>query len=158
MVTLKIDNQLYGIGFQYREVRLSQDDHGAQSWTEGPGPSAAMSTRTVCRILKLTKSGENETTGEVICEGQVTCSLADKFLKSEGRQKSLTKALADGAQGWHPSRKVRRQIWSAYWANHNDLHKSGTEDALRLLVQSWKDGDTNSSDAMIAIRDLILPD
>ena len=118
MFTFKLDGELYGIRFQYRGVRLAGIRN--QKFIEVDRNQFTDSIRTVCQILKL---NDEERTSELICDGQVTCTLADKFSKVEGRQRSLTKALADGAQGWHPSKEDRRQIWDAYWANHKDLRR-----------------------------------
>jgi len=118
MFTFKLDGESYGIRFQYRGVRLAGREN--QKFIEVDRNQFTDSIRTVCQILKL---NDEERTSELICDGQVTCTLADKFSKVEGRQRSLTKALADGAQGWHPSKEDRRQIWDAYWANHKDLRR-----------------------------------
>ena len=132
MFTLKIDGVSYGVRFQYRPVHLL-DDNGAH-FAEVDKDSEKLwgrdSTRTVCQILLL---NDEDRTSELICEGAVTCTLADNFSKIEGRQRSLTKALAAGAQGWHPSRDDRRKIWNAYFANHKDLRpKMRIPDACEL--------------------------
>jgi len=131
MFTLKIAGQSYGVRFQYREVLLRDPfrKSGPSEFVELSRDLVFIShpkitsIRTVCQILKL---NDEDRTSELICEGYVTCTLADNFSKIEGRQRSLTKALAAGAQGWHPSRDDRRQIWVAYFANHKDLRPKRT--------------------------------
>jgi hypothetical protein len=119
MFTFKLDGESYGIRFQYRGVRLVRfGQKGHEHFQEVDRDVGHDSIRTVCQILKL---NDEDRTSELICDGQVTCTLTDNFSKIEGRRRSLTKALADGAQGWHPSKNDRKQIWEAYFANHNDL-------------------------------------
>ena len=118
MFTFKLDGESYGIRFQYRGVRLAGIRN--QKFIEVERDQVPDSIRTVCQILKL---NDEERTSKLICDGSVTCTLTDNFSKVEGRQRSLTKALADGAMGWHPSKEDRKQIWDAYFANHNDLRR-----------------------------------
>ena len=133
MFTLKIDGVSYGVRFQYRPVCLAGNVEGSHEFfveVDKTEIDESDSTRTVCQILLL---NDEDRTSELICEGAVTCTLADTFRKSEGRQRSLTKALAAGAQGWHPSRDDRRKIWNAYFANHKDLRpKMRIPDACEL--------------------------
>ena len=125
MFTLKIAGQSFGVRFQYRGVALDKGVCGSNKFVEVERDTPHDSIRTVCQILKL---NDKDRTSELLCEGSVTCTLADNFSKVEGRQRSLTKALAAGAQGWHPSRNARRAVWDAYWKNHKDLRPKKTCD------------------------------
>ncbi|MBT6047312.1 hypothetical protein HN803_00080 [candidate division WWE3 bacterium] len=142
MFTLKIAGQSFGVRFQYRPVYLQREGHKSY-FTEDAMASIGLgvreldgrkpdSTRTVCQILKL---DDEKRTSELFCEGEATCSLADKFSKVEGRQRSLTKALSCGAMGWHPDRPTRKLVWNAYFANHKDLRpkKNRVERDKKLL-------------------------
>jgi len=120
MFTLKIDGVSYGVRTQYRPVNLlgqggSRHVHFAEVDTGYAEREGHDSIRTVVQILKL--NDENRTS-QLICEGSATCTLADKFVKSEGRERAFKKAV-DRFTSFRP---VRTAFWNAYWANHKNNH------------------------------------
>jgi len=122
MFTLKIGKDSYGVRFQYRPVYLQYEIREPPHFVEMTSEHRVEpdTTRTVCQILKL---NDKDRTSELICEGSATCTLADagKFRKSEGRQRSLKKAVDEFAYNWSKPRAVRTLVWEAYFANHKDL-------------------------------------
>ena len=120
MFTLKINDVSYGVRFQYRGVTLvGRTD--ALHFVEVDRDTNHDSVRTVCQILKL---NDKDRTSKLICEGEATCTLADNFSKSEGRQRSLKKALIKFTS--NSGRKIRKAFWVAYFANHKDLRPKRT--------------------------------
>ena len=130
MFTFKVDGVSYGVRFQYRPVNLlgqiGRHVHFAEVDASHAEREGYDSTRTVCQILIL---NDEERTSELICEGEATCSLADNFRKTEGRKRSLTKALVEFTKDDFNkafTRKLRKAFWTAYFANHKDLRPKKT--------------------------------
>jgi len=118
MFTLKIDGQSYGVRVQYRPVYLDEKLFGSKFFTEDPPTPTGDrltrnpdSTRTVVQILKL---NDEARTSELVVEGSATCTLADKFVKREGRERAFKKAV----NAFSSFKTVRTALWDAYWANH----------------------------------------
>jgi hypothetical protein len=130
MYTLKVDGVSYGVRFQYRPVNLLEGERGGEYFAEVDTSLAEReghdSTRTVCQILIL---DDEKRTSELVCEGDATCSLADNFRKTEGRKRSLTKALVEFTKDDFNkvfTRKLRKAFWTAYFRNHKDLRPKKT--------------------------------
>ena len=123
MFTLKLGNVSYGVRFQYRPVYLEKGDSKGEYFVETPAimgdARASDSIRTVCQILKL---NDTDRTSELVVEGQVTCTMADQFVKSEGRERAFKKALANSRNVRYArfSKNERKVFWQAYFANHKN--------------------------------------
>jgi len=146
MFILKINDVSYGVRFQYRPVDLVWGGNGPERWAEIDKDQAQRlgydSTRTVAQILLLNDVNK---TSELIVEGQATCTLADKFVKREGREIALKKALAEftlieRARGddKEKGKPIRKAFWQAYFANHKNkrhlVEKVSTEDEKLLDI------------------------
>lgn len=93
MLKITIDNTSYEIEFEHKQFEPPRliTNGGALHFIRGA---------TICRVIHADKSDV----------AVARCSCADQFNKATGRKISLTRALTGFP------RKVRKQIWQAYWA------------------------------------------
>ena len=124
MFTLKIGDVSYGVRFQYRPVNLLGEgkggpEHFAEIDKELAELDGSDSIRTVCQILEL---NDEDRTSELISEGSATCTLADRFIKSEGRERAFKKALDFDYSNPSSqfSKSERKLFWQAYFSNHKN--------------------------------------
>jgi hypothetical protein len=105
------------------------------TWQYDRVPSAKSKTeviRTTCTISDVDETKKGKERFSTVCSASVTQDPHDQFSKSEGRRRSLTKALTKFGD-W--GRQERKLVWANYFAQA-DLHVVSQADYDRIFGET----------------------